>query len=149
MWPLRREALETIQNAMKLDSLRRAAPFRPGISIGSDMLNRKVNPLIGLAVMLIANLLLCYYPLYQLRNYPAADHKPDASVPAVIIAFSLTLAALLLVPIAMFKAWGYSRSFTYPKRVRTLVAALLMSVASLAPVCYWVALFIRVRNEGG
>ena len=133
---------------------RRVRPgFKPcvlgaSVSLVHMQLNRTVNPLSGLAVMLIANLLLCWYPLYQLRNYVPGD-KPDASVLAVIIALSLTLATLLLVPLAMLKVWLHSRNLAYPKRIKTLTAALMMSLVMLAPVCYWIALFIRARNGGG
>jgi len=115
----------------------------------SDMLlARKANPLIGLAVMLIANILLCWYPLYQLRNYPAAD-KPDAAVGAFIIAFALTLVTVLLVPLAMLKVWTYCQEVPPPNRRRILAAAILMSLAMLAPLSYWVAFFIRVRPHLG
>jgi hypothetical protein len=109
---------------------------------------QKISPLAGLAVMFLANVLLCWYPLYQLTNYPAAD-KPDASVIAAIIALALTLATLLLLPYLGMKIWLHSKSLVRPKRTRTLVAALLMSLVSLAPLWYWVRLFARVRNYGG
>lgn len=109
--------------------------------------NRTVNPLSGLAVMLAANLLLCWYPLYQLRNYVPGD-KPDASVPAVVIALALTLATLLLVPLAMLKVWQHSSNLAHSKRTKTLAAALIMSVVMLLPVCYWIGWLIKIRNSG-
>jgi hypothetical protein len=111
-------------------------------------INRTVNPLSGLAVMLVANLLLCWYPLYQLRNYVPGD-KPDASVVAVVIALALTLATLLLVPLAMLKVWLHCRSLAHSKRIKTLTAALVMSLVMVVPVCYWIALFMRARTAGG
>ena len=110
--------------------------------------SRTVNPLSGLAVMLVANLLLCWYPLYQLRNYVPGD-KPDASVVAVVIALALTLATLLLVPVVLLKVWLHSSSLAHSKRIKTLTAALIMSLVMLAPVCYWIAWLIRVRNGSG
>src|SRR5215468_5740473 len=100
---------------------------------------RKISPLAGLAVMFLANVLLCWYPLYQITNYPAGD-KPDARVAAAIIALSLTLATLLLLPYLGVKIWLHSKSLVRPKRTRTLVAALLMSLVSLGPLWYWIRL---------
>jgi hypothetical protein len=97
--------------------------------------------------MFLANVLLCWYPLYQLTNYPAGD--TDASVAAAIIALSLTLATLLLLPYVGMKIWLHCRSLVPPKRTRVLVAALLMSLVSLAPLWYWIRLFAKVRNYGG
>ena len=95
--------------------------------------------------MLAANLLLCCYPLYQLRNHVPGD-KPDFSIIVVIIAFALALVNLLLVPLALIKTWLHCRDFPHPRRLKMLLGALLMSLIILAPVVYWVALFTRARN---
>jgi hypothetical protein len=61
-------------------------------------LNRGANPLVGLAAMLIANLLLCGYRLYQLENCPSSD-KPDIAFVAFLLALNLTLATLVIAPL--------------------------------------------------
>jgi hypothetical protein len=109
---------------------------------------RKANPLYGLAVMLFANILLCWYPLYQLRNYPV-DERPDTSVIAFILAFALSLVTVLMLPLGLIKTWVYCHEVAPPKRTRMLMAAAVMSLAMVAPLSYWVAFFIRVRNAGG
>ena len=60
-----------------------------------------------------------------------------------------TALSLLLVLLAMLKVWLHSRNLVFPKRIKTLTAALMMSLVMLAPVCYWIALFNRARIGGG
>ncbi len=109
-------------------------------------LNRVINPLSGLAVMLFANVLLCWYPLYLLKHHTPGD-KPDASIFVFLMAFTMILATLLFAPLAMIKVWLHSQNLTREKRKKTFTAALLMSLVMLAPICYLICLAVKARIE--
>jgi uncharacterized membrane protein len=110
-------------------------------------LNRTITPLTGLVVMLVANLLLCWYPVYYLKQHHSPGDKPDVTFFAGFLAFTILIATLLLVPLAMIKVWLQSHNLTHEKRKKNLTAALLMSLVMLAPICYFLFVAIKLRIE--